>query len=79
MKPKRVTMTDADGKKYFWKFARFERAWNCGGNLKKGRPISGWSFTDHDGIERSVEGNWGDLVAAFKLTAENYGFTCNIS
>lgn len=72
-------LTDSDGKVYKWAIQRVPRAYNCGGNLPKPRIISGWQYTDHDGIPRMVEGNWGDLVAAFHLTAENYGFATKLS
>lgn len=75
----RIKMTDDDGNIYHWSVKSFKMAWNCGGTLKKGRYISGWSFIDHDGVERCSEGNWNNLVEMFKRTATNYGFACNIS
>lgn len=79
MKAIRIKMTASDGLSCFWTVRRIERAWNCGGTLKKARRISGWSFTDHEGCERFCEGNWMALVDMFRLVAGNYGFTTNIS
>ena len=71
-------MTDADGKKYKWTVQSFKNATNVVLG-KKPRLISGWSYTDHEGYTRCVEGNWIDLVGAFDLTATNYGFRHNLS
>jgi hypothetical protein len=60
----RIRMTYLDGTVYHWK-------------VRKDR--GGWIFVDHEGCERFAEGNWNDLVARFRLVAENYGMTCNIS
>ncbi len=79
MKAVKIKMTDSTGNVFFWTVRYVARAFNCGGKLKKARHISGWSYTDHEGYERFSEGNWIELVANFKLTAENYGFTTNIS
>lgn len=79
MKAIRIKMTDSAGLSCVWTVRRFERAWNCGGNLKTAQHISGWSFTDHEGYERCSEGNWLALVDMFRLVAGNYGLTTNIS
>lgn len=39
----------------------------------------GWDFEDHEGCVRYAEGNWMELVAKFKMVAENYAMSCNIS
>jgi hypothetical protein len=73
----RFKMTDKEGQVCHWNAERF-----TGQNLTLGRrprQVSGWSYTDHEGYQRNVEGNWLDLVAAFKLTADNYGFSTTIS
>ncbi len=72
-----VRMQDSDGKVYRWSVTREPRAYNCNGS--KSRFVSGWNYTDHEGYTRFSEGNWMDLVAAFRATAENYGFKTNIS
>lgn len=53
-----------DGKTYVWK-------------VRKAK--GGWEFEDHEGYSRFAEGNWFDLVARFKMVAENYCMDCNIS
>lgn len=73
----RVRLMDADGKVYVWTVIRVARAWNCG--IPKPRYVSGWEYTSNDGCARFAEGNWMELVAAFRLTASNYGMTMNIS
>lgn len=78
-KAMQIRMKDETGNEYRWTVRSFQRAWNCGGHIAKPRYISGWSYTDHEGCTRSVEGNWLDLVAAFRLTSENYGLTSTIS
>ena len=70
----RMRLQDADGKVYRWSIRRVPRAIKC----TLGRPtrvVTGWEYLDHDGYARFAEGNWQDLVAAFRSTAENYGFT----
>ena len=74
----RIKLTDAAGTPYFWT-VRAGKWHNCGGNLPRAKWITGWSYTDHEGYERIAEGNWLALVDAFRLTADNYGFTTNIS
>jgi hypothetical protein len=69
-----IRLQDAEGKVYRWKINHVSRAINCTLG-KPNRVVSGWEYTDHDGCIRFAEGNWRDLVAAFKMTAENYGFT----
>lgn len=78
-RPFRIKLTDDAGQSYHWTVRHYTRAWLCGDRLTKGRYSSGWAYTDHDGVERCVEGNWLALVDAFRLTATNYGFTTNIS
>ena len=80
MKTIKVKMTDKETQAItHWTIRRFKDGWNCGGKLKRGRKISGWEFTDCGGVTRCIEGNWQDLVAAFRRTADNYGYACNIS
>jgi hypothetical protein len=68
-----IRLSDAEGKIYKWTVERIPRVFNCNGS--KSRVLSGWQFTDHDGVARFAEGNWRDLVAMFKMVAGNYGFT----
>ncbi len=78
MKNMRIKLTDSSGQTYHWSVQRVPRACNC----ICGRPnriVSGWQYTDHDGYARFAEGTWRELVAAFQMTAENYGFTSNLS
>ena len=79
VKAVRIKMTGSDGLSCFWTVRRFQRSWNCGGNLKTAKLISGWSFTDHEGCERCLEGDWFALVDMFCLVATNYGLKTNIS
>lgn len=67
-------MTDADGNSFRWTIRKIQ-TYNT--NIK--RLVNGWSFTDHDGYERTIEGNWFDLVESFRMVANNYGFKTNIS
>jgi hypothetical protein len=69
-----IRLNDATGNLYRWTVKRVPHVWNCL-PLGKSHYISGWEFIDHDGVARFAEGNWRDLVALFKQTAENYGFT----
>jgi len=64
-KAMRIRMTYAStGEVYHWKVRKAQ---------------GGWEFEDHDGYSRHAEGNWNDLVVKFRMVAENYGMTCNIS
>ena len=63
----RITMTDEAGQTCHWTVRH-----------SPGRPV-GWEYIDHEGYRRFVEGNWLDLVQAFRRTAENYGFTSTLS
>ena len=78
-KQMKIRMTDQDGKVYYWSVRHISRAWNVLMKPAKSHYINGWQYTDHEGCERFAEGSWMDLVDAFRLTASNYGFTCNIS
>lgn len=76
-KAMRIKMAHTDGEQVHWTVCSYS-----GINLvlgQKARKIRGWSFTDHEGYDRVVEGNWFDLVAHFRLVAANYGFTSTIS
>lgn len=77
MKTIMIRLTDETGNIYKWTVRHLVAT-----NLtlgQKPKKIAGWSFTDHEGYERFAEGNWMDLVAKFRLVAENYGLTSNIS
>jgi hypothetical protein len=74
MKTLAIRLSDENGKIYRWTVSRVPRAINC--LLGASRVISGWQFTDHEGYVRFSEGNWLDLVAHFKATADNYGLHC---
>lgn len=77
-KSMRIKMTYKDGSIYYWTVRRIPEAVNVGiGN--KPRQITGWEYVSNDGCIRFSEGNWMELVAAFRATAANYGMTCNIS
>jgi len=78
MKTIRVKMTDGEGKTYIWTVHRVPRAINYTMGHKP-RIVSGWEYVSNDGCVRFSEGNWIDLVADFRLTANNYGMTTNIS
>jgi hypothetical protein len=43
------------------------------------RSPAGWMFRSHDGCERFSAGNWGELVARVRETADNYGCDARIS
>lgn len=58
-----VRLEDSEQKIYRWVIRHVPNA----------RP-SGWEFEDHDGYIRFQEGNYRDLLARFRGTAENYGF-----
>lgn len=66
-----VRLSDADGKIYHWTIRRVARAHNA--VLGGGRMVSGWEYTDHQNYPRFSEGNWSNVVARFKATADNYG------
>lgn len=70
-----VRLQDESGAVYSWSVIRVPRVYNCGGNLPNPRIISGWQFSDHDGVVRFAEGNYSELVALLLQTAGNYGFT----
>ena len=74
MKTIQIRLKDSDGAIYKWSIKWIESAFVCGESLKNGRRVKGWEYTSHDGVQRFAEGNWRDLVPAFKLTASNYGF-----
>lgn len=78
MRAMRIKLKDETGRVYHWRVWRVEGVINVIPG-KKSRKVSGWTFEDHDGYERFAEGNWSELVAKFRLTAENYGLTTNIS
>ncbi len=78
-KAMRIKMTHKDGTEYYWTVRRFEDVWNCGGNLPRGRYISGWEFEDHEGCVRCFEGNWVNFVPLLRLVADNYGMTTQLS
>ncbi len=65
MKSMRIKMVYSDGTVYFWTVRR--------------DPRTSWEFTDHDGYTRVVGGNWLNFVPRFRLVAENYGMTTDIS
>jgi hypothetical protein len=69
-----IRLQDSEGKVYRWTIERVPRAVNVGVGIPT-RVISGWQFIDHEGYTRFAEGNWQDLVARFKGTAENYGLS----
>ena len=73
MKAIQVRLMDDTGEVYKWTIRRVSGAINCTLG-KKTRIVSGWEFMDHDNYARFAEGNWLDLVARVKLTANNYGF-----
>jgi hypothetical protein len=63
----RVRLLDkSDGKIYFW-------------TVRHEVINRGWTFTDHEGCDRFVAGNWAALVEHFQLVASNYGFQTNLS
>ena len=75
----RVKMTYApNGETYYWTVQSF-KDWT---NLVAGewpRKINGWVYTDDEGTDRVVEGNWYELLAHFNVTASNYNMTHNLS
>ena len=73
-----IHMKDKDGTVYKWTVRHFVGATQFVLG-KKPRHFSGWEYEDHEGCTRVVEGNWLDLVDAFKRTAENYCFTHTLS
>lgn len=73
-KAMQIKLTDDTGNIYRWTIHRVPRAINCLG-ASGIRVISGWEYTDHEGYARFSEGNWGDLVSSFRMTAGNYGLT----
>ena len=77
MKKTIVRLKDAEGNVYKWSFWHMT-AINCTLG-QRSRKVRGWAFTDHEGYERFVEGNWTDFVPHFRLVAENYGFTTTLS
>lgn len=66
-------MTDENGNVFYWTFFRLEKVWSGK------RTISGWAFKDHEGYERFQEGNWHNFVPYFRMVAENYGLTTQLS
>lgn len=70
-----IRLRDDAGTVYKWSIRWVKGAYLTGTALKKGRHADGWEYTDHENYTRFTEGNWLDLVAAFKATAANYGFT----
>lgn len=69
-----IRLQDETGKLYRWTIRRVPRAINCTVG-KPTRVVSGWEFESNDGCVRFAEGNWQDLVAMFRRTAENYGLS----
>ncbi len=79
VKPIRIKMLDAStNQSVIWTIFKSNRQWNVTSG-KKSHYVSGWSFRDHEGYERFVEGNWLALVDHFRLVADNYGFQTSIS
>lgn len=76
-KPIRITLEHKDESVFpaivKWTAWREGRCLFVGSGLAKSHWGPAWIYRDHEGYERTVEGNWLDLVAAFKRTAENYG------
>lgn len=75
----RIKMTDPQTSEvYYWTVCSHS-AISIGESGRKSHRVTGWLFTSHDGCERFSEGPWRELVPMFRLVAENYGLTCNLS
>lgn len=78
MKTMKIKMACCDGSFTHWTVLRVSGITNIALD-RKSRKVSGWSIFDESGYERFIEGNWSDLVAAFKLISGNFGMTSTIS
>jgi len=77
MKAMRIRLTDSEGKVYVWT-VEHQKVTNITLG-RKPRQVTGWSYRDHDGYARFVEGNWTDLVPHLHMVAANYGLTSTLS
>lgn len=73
-----LRMTDSNGKNHLWIISERRQYTNLT-RANRPRKFYGYSFTDHEGYVRIVEGNWHNLVSELKFIAGNYGFTCVLS
>ncbi len=78
-RPMLIPMRDADGVAYTWRVERHPVIWHVVDGISDTRKLSGWTFTDHDGVERFGGETWRELVERFCATATNYGFTSKLS
>jgi len=70
----KLLMTDNTGERFTWTVSE-RRKYSQGPR----HHFQGYSFTDHEGYERIVEGNWKNLVSDLQYTANNYGLSCILS
>lgn len=68
-----LTLTDAEGKTYKWTL-NTDRTRFTSISLRGKRMFWGYSFADHNGYVRIVEGTSVDLNNEVKFVARNYGF-----
>lgn len=73
MKTISIRLADTTGQTYRWTI-RYAGACLLVGVPGRTR-VTGWEFTTDDGCIRFQEGNWSDLVARVRVTAENYGLS----
>jgi len=74
----KLQMTEASGTRHTWTVSERTKFTQVGATAKP-RNFYGWSFTDHEGYTRTVEGVWKNLVSELQYTANNYGLSCIIS
>ena len=77
MKAMKVKLVDSYENHFIWTVKSYEGIHIVDG--QKPHTLRGWQYIDHEGYQRTVEGNWSMLVDAFKLTAENYGLKTTLS
>lgn len=78
MSKAKLTVADAEGNKYSWRFWRETgMTWVCTG--RKPRRLDAWMLEDHEGCVRTLESTWADSVPCIRMILENYGLTANIS
>ncbi len=73
-----IRMTAQNGTRYKWSIGKRQKYTNLVAG-RKPRNFFGWSFIDHEGYERIVEGNWKTLISEFHETASRYGLECVLS
>jgi hypothetical protein len=72
-----IELTDKTGQRFTWKISKRTRFTHIVAG-KNRRHVWGYSFTDHEGVERVVFGQWLNLVSDLQFIASNYGLSTTL-